>query len=625
MIDVNRLVGEIRAFLQAADRTADSRMANLATNYSAACAQANERLNRCGSFLRQGLRSEALQLAEADPNLLDMVAVLDFPERPEWESLALAYGWPKTPALAIEQAQALNTAYAEAHPLEDLLRKHRRLALVRAPLARRLVIMRQIRQLDPNNPIWAEDIARFEQARCEELEKEIRLGRADLDSVRLEAIVQELETTEWSSGPNGALTALAGEAAAHAKREEARMALASLIAPLHRAHADKDFAMGQQLRARWEALSAAAAVSSGSTLAGQAQPVFDWLQREDRRLEREQAFHETIQDIERVLDGEGDRRTLPGLEQEALEFGRSLPKLLELRLKEYHRAQQRSTRRRNRVAVATAVGMLLLFWGIVAWSNARLARQQEIEKTAAKVQALVQSGALKEAEEALDRLETTYPEASETDAFAPASIKLREAQRVEAERVGRFTSALDKAREESVLPDPAPKLEEARSLARLPNEKAQVSQLEKEREGILALERERVDRKLTARVDPLREEVDDAERLFARAPADKATREARAKLRKIAAGLKSDAGAASEAVRTEALALVARIERLDAAASQKSEQEGLLDNLARAAGSIDQVADLNGFARCRDNGPGDDASQMRFGQIVGVPESRKAV
>ena len=60
---------------------------NLASRYSEACTEVNQRLGNCQRLLQQGLRSEAIQLADSEPKLLDASTAVDFPERSTWDEL----------------------------------------------------------------------------------------------------------------------------------------------------------------------------------------------------------------------------------------------------------------------------------------------------------------------------------------------------------------------------------------------------------------------------------------------------------------------------------------------------------------------------------------------------------
>jgi hypothetical protein len=64
MADHQQIIEQIRGFLQASDQTRNERLESMALAYSEACAEVNQRLGRCQRLLQQGLRSEAIQLAE---------------------------------------------------------------------------------------------------------------------------------------------------------------------------------------------------------------------------------------------------------------------------------------------------------------------------------------------------------------------------------------------------------------------------------------------------------------------------------------------------------------------------------------------------------------------------------
>jgi hypothetical protein len=134
-----------------------------AAMYAEACAEVNDRLRQVARLLHRGLRSEAIQIAEEEPNLLDMVAMLDFAELPAWREMLVNWGMAEPPQLLIDLAADLNKAYADQQPLESLLKQHRTLALARAPLASRIYTLRQIRDADPGNEMWGADLILMER------------------------------------------------------------------------------------------------------------------------------------------------------------------------------------------------------------------------------------------------------------------------------------------------------------------------------------------------------------------------------------------------------------------------------------------------------------------------------
>jgi hypothetical protein len=102
MADHHQTVDQIRAFVQSNDQTRNSFLDSLASTYAEACIEFNQRMGRCHRLLQQGLRSEAIQLAESEPNLLDSLSALDFPERADWDELVQIYELAAAPKLSID-------------------------------------------------------------------------------------------------------------------------------------------------------------------------------------------------------------------------------------------------------------------------------------------------------------------------------------------------------------------------------------------------------------------------------------------------------------------------------------------------------------------------------------------
>ena len=171
MADYQRVVESLRDIRQGPLQGVTDEITQLASEYAALCAQANERLRQCSSFLQQGLRSEAIHLADEPPNLLDLVAALDLPDQQAWAEFCQNNGLAVPPPLQLERASQLNDAYGQDQPLEHLLAQHRLLALARAPVRERLETLRRIAQIDAASATWEKDIRTFEKARLRELDR----------------------------------------------------------------------------------------------------------------------------------------------------------------------------------------------------------------------------------------------------------------------------------------------------------------------------------------------------------------------------------------------------------------------------------------------------------------------
>src|SRR5512146_1198872 len=116
-IDHQRTIDNIRTILASAGPASMEGIWAVAVEYADACEMVNERLRKCGQLLREGLRSEAIQQCEMEPNLLSLVAALDFPEVSAWTAFLQSSGLAPPSPLLVEVAAELNEAYGQEQPL----------------------------------------------------------------------------------------------------------------------------------------------------------------------------------------------------------------------------------------------------------------------------------------------------------------------------------------------------------------------------------------------------------------------------------------------------------------------------------------------------------------------------
>ena len=251
MADYHEIVEQIRTALHSGDPGHNGRLAGLASAYADACAEAAHRLGRCHRLLQQGLRSEAIQLAESEPKLLDALSVLDFPERPEWDDVVQSRDLTPAPRIPLEPARLLNEAYAEEDPLQELLRRHRRLALQRAPLRLRIAVLRQLAAQDAGNSIWTEDLRVFEQARTMEIQDEASEAIRQQDAGWLARLVTEVEQSGWVEQPARTLLISLGLADAQLIGDRASTAVEDLAGRLAEAINTRDPIRGRLARQDW--------------------------------------------------------------------------------------------------------------------------------------------------------------------------------------------------------------------------------------------------------------------------------------------------------------------------------------------------------------------------------------
>ena len=194
----HELVQRLTEIAQRPAISTDEEIKELAEEYAELCSAANKSLGEVRLLLAQGLRVEAVTRArDQDPDLLDLVMVLDFLYVRPWNELCRQKMVPLSPILALETAAALNEAYTAQQPLEGLLTQHRLLALAKASLRDRLLVLRQISDKDPNNDAWTRDIAALEKSRVRELDSDVEAAGAKNDLTEIANLHREINNTQW--------------------------------------------------------------------------------------------------------------------------------------------------------------------------------------------------------------------------------------------------------------------------------------------------------------------------------------------------------------------------------------------------------------------------------------------
>ena len=182
---------------QRPDIANDGEIEELAEEFAELCTDANSRLGEIRQLLGKGLRAEAVSRAQRDPDLLELVMALDFLFLTRWNELCNQSNVPLAPLLARETAGDLNEAYTAQQPLEGLLSQHRLLALAKASLRDRLLVLRQISDKDPNNDAWTKDIVTLEKSRVRELESDVESAGAKKDLTEVANLHREINITRW--------------------------------------------------------------------------------------------------------------------------------------------------------------------------------------------------------------------------------------------------------------------------------------------------------------------------------------------------------------------------------------------------------------------------------------------
>ena len=83
MNNIRILIDSILQLLDSGNAKFRNAVEPLANRYVEEVKKANQRLQRCEAHLREGNRSEAIRECDENPNLIDLVTLLNFPKKAE--------------------------------------------------------------------------------------------------------------------------------------------------------------------------------------------------------------------------------------------------------------------------------------------------------------------------------------------------------------------------------------------------------------------------------------------------------------------------------------------------------------------------------------------------------------
>lgn len=370
MAEAQEVVDRLRDVLTAQDQSVTPELRDLAGSYAELCRAVNERIRRCLQLLRQNLRTEAVHLAEADPNVLDQLAILDFSGRADWRQWCLQYGLPEAPPLDMDSTAAINDAYTAVQPIAVLLAKHRMLAMALAPLSLRLVVMREIAKLDTTATFWADDIRLFEATRLGEIRQILASGKANHGS--LENVQGELNSGQWSVPVPADLIRYVNARVEKFRDREAQQKIQSLLPELDAAYLAMEEDHCRTL------LADCTVVLRGRSPDGEVrerlEAVRAWLRGLEQARGQQRDFEAACTRLEQAIDTGKPTEIIGQAYKASTRFPLAIPPELETRYGQCMARRERDATRRRKViyfTVAAAALVLLTAIGLFAFFTIR--------------------------------------------------------------------------------------------------------------------------------------------------------------------------------------------------------------------------------------------------------------
>lgn len=268
----------LRSYTESKEKSPSAQVREAADDYQRISNEVNASLDRLEDLLNRCLRTEAIQFANIEPRIEDMVSLLDFPGRNNYELMAPFQDLPAPPALRMETIKNLQTAYVEYQQTENLFKTLRRLVLEKAPISERLNVMREISNFDRINATLIEDIGMLEKNVQSRLIQGIRKAVKEGNDDALEALIDEYYFNNWINPPSPEVVATIEK---H-RGQYLEKRLKTLANRASQAMHSNDFQGAQKHYAEWAAQAKTLGVQKGDRYWATIEPVFQWIEHYDQ-------------------------------------------------------------------------------------------------------------------------------------------------------------------------------------------------------------------------------------------------------------------------------------------------------------------------------------------------------
>lgn len=516
MVTALEIKNEVVAILTSPDTVSPTDAAAAAEAYASLCRRANDRLRRCADYLRRSLYAEAIHHAELRPDVLDLFGSLDLPQFEDWQAMCRQNGWEVPQRLIADAAQELNAAYNIYRPMEDLLKKHRLLALAKAPLPQRLTVLRSLAEMGPADPVWEDDIKALEAARLKEIALEAKTAAEAKDQRTLRSCLDELRAPGWRiEVPKTHIDAIR-KVLRSFQVKDAMSELKDLLGKLEQAYMAMSCEECEPLALEWAQLVADHKISVPGEMQERVQPIFDWLAAQRAARESQAAFAQACADLERALDVKAPTDELRRFHSAVRAFDQPLPAELHRRYETETASRDLARRRKTHLILGFAgAGTLAVAIAVVLLVQSGLQRSQA-QQWSQQIRAAIDKGELDRASSMWETLQRDNTKLLQRAELVDARTRLDAAVAKQEADSKQFRVILDEIKPDELTKNPGKeafakvraRLTDAEKLARTPRQQLEVTNRRDEINKIEAKWQKTSDDALQADIDKLQKSFD---------------------------------------------------------------------------------------------------------------------
>jgi hypothetical protein len=404
-----QLIQQIRELVQSDMIERNPVLEDFAEQFSEICHEANMRLQRCAEYLAKGMRSEAVHEATSPPSLLQLAEAINFPELKKWRNICLDLELATFPSLAEDILARLKTECSREEDLAPLLGQYRR-AVYQADRDECIRLLRELREKDPENPSWPQNLHPLEENQLPQLIEQAREALANNDLYSLKATYAELTHPQRAVTPSPNLLGEIKHALLGERREETMRQGKTLAARLDKALGAGDEASIASLMQAWQKLAEDEAFEPTPDMQALVGRANDWQELREQEAEAEAEHQSRIEAMWAVLeDPKADEAHIRHEWDKLMASDREIPDRLVNGVDEAI-ARRHAARRHRRRLLGTVILVLVLAAIGAGAAFAWLASQRTLQTSIlAKLAAMEKDQQYDELDSYLDSLRQNRP------------------------------------------------------------------------------------------------------------------------------------------------------------------------------------------------------------------------
>jgi hypothetical protein len=201
VLNCERLVRRIEGALASSANIAMCQ--EIATTFEEACRATNHRLRQCEAMINAGDPGQAIQLAETNPNLLDVVTQLEFRDVDRWREFCQANSLATAEPIDAACMQKLNSAYSRGIRSDHPLYQQYRQAVMTRDDGLAVQVLRSIHRLNPGDANAAAELDRLDQKLLDQRLAALNDLVAEGTPAQVAAEVQSIKSADFAHRPSG--------------------------------------------------------------------------------------------------------------------------------------------------------------------------------------------------------------------------------------------------------------------------------------------------------------------------------------------------------------------------------------------------------------------------------------